>query len=79
MSGAVNFRLIRNKDRVIDADVSKEIVGIDFDSVHLTQLYNEALNFDREEAVVVASAIVEKHPYEVYRTLAQHASREDKG
>lgn len=79
MSGAVNYTLVNNVKKVIDADVQKEIVNLDnYDEVHLTKLYNMALNMDREEAVVVTAAMVEKYPYEVYRTLAQHAERGNK-
>ena len=79
MSGAVNYGLMEDVERIVDANVSKEIVDIDdFDEVHLTKLYNLALNMDREEAVVVTAALVEKYPYEVYRTLAQHAERGSK-
>ena len=79
MSGAVNYDLMENVERIVDANVKKEIVDLDdFDEVHLTKLYNLALNMDREEAVVVTAALVEKYPYEVYRTLAQHAERGSK-
>ncbi len=80
MNGAaVNYQLMEDTRKIVDPNVSKEIVDLDnYDEVHLTKLYNMALNMDREEAVVVTAALVEKYPYEVYRTLAQHAERGSK-
>ena len=76
MSGAVNYQLMEDVHSIIDADVSKETVDLDnYDEVHLTKLNYLASNMDREEAVVVVAALVQKFPYEVYRTLAKYAER----
>lgn len=76
MSGAVNYQLMEDTKRIIDAKVSDEIVDLDnYDEVHLTKLYTLAENMDREEAVVTVAALVKKFPYEVYRTLAMYAER----
>ena len=76
MSGAINYGLMKKVKRVVDADVRKEIVDLEHaNEVDLTRTYDLVLNMSREEIVVVVAAAVQKYPYEVYRTLAQHAER----
>jgi hypothetical protein len=77
MSGAINYRLMKFKNRVIDADVSKEIVDLEhINDVDLTRTYEMAKAMSKEELIVIVAAAVEKYPFETYRTLALHAQRE---
>ena len=77
MSGAINYRLMRYTRRVVDADVSKEIVDFEhINEVDLTKTYELAKNMTKEERIVCVAAAVEKFPFETYRALALHAQRE---
>lgn len=79
MSGAINYQLMDDLHRIIDADVSKEIVDYDhLNEVDLTRTHDLVENMSREECVVVVAAAVQKYPYEVYRTLALYAERGSK-
>lgn len=75
--GAINYRLMSYTRRVVDADVSKEIIDIDkVNEVDLTRTYEIAKNMSKEELIVCVAAAVEKYPFETYRALALHAQRE---
>lgn len=77
MSGAINYRLMRYKNRVIDAKVENEIVDFEHvNDVDLTRTYEIAKNMSKEELIVIVAAAVEKFPFETYRALALHAQRE---
>ena len=77
MSGAINYRLMRYTRRVVDADVSKEIVDFEhINEVDMTKTYELAKNMTKEELIVCVAAAVEKFPFETYRALALHAQRE---
>ena len=59
MSGAINYRLMSYTRRVVDADVSKEIIDIDkVNEVDLTRTYEIAKNMSKEELIVCVSAAV---------------------
>lgn len=77
MSGAINYRLMKFKNRVIDTDVSKEVVDFEhINDVDLTRTYEMAKAMSKEELIVIVAAAVEKFPFETYRALALHAQRE---
>ena len=76
MSGAINYGLMDDVKRVVDAKVQNEIVDLEHvNKVDLTRTYNLVSNMSREECVVVVAAAVKKYPFEVYRTLALYAER----
>lgn len=76
MSGAINYGLMDDVKRVVDADVRREIVDLEHaNEVDLTRTFNLVSNMSREECVVVVAAAVKKYPFEVYRTLALYAER----
>ena len=77
MSGAINYRMMKFKNRVVDADVSREIVDFEhINDVDLTRTYEMAKAMSKEELIVIVAAAVEKYPFETYRALALHAQRE---
>ena len=76
MSGAINYQLTEDIHRVIDADVSKEIVDINHtNEVDVTRIYEQVLAMDRDQVVACVAAAVKKYPFETYRTLALYAER----
>ena len=80
MSGAINYGLMDDMHRIVDAKVEREIVDLDHvNEVDLTKTYDLVSNMSREECVVVVAAAVKKFPFEVYRTLALYAERGKEG
>lgn len=77
MSGAINYRMMKFKNKVVDADISREIVDFEhINDVDLTRTYEMAKAMSKEELIVIVAAAVEKYPFETYRALALHAQRE---
>ena len=76
MSGAINYQLVDDVNRVIDADVEKEIVDFDhINEVDITKIYNLVLAMERDQAMACVAAAVQKYPFETYRILALYAER----
>ena len=76
MSGAINYDLVDDVHRVIDADVQKEIVDFDHvNEVDITKIYTQVLAMEKDQAMACVAAAVQKYPFETYRILALYAER----
>jgi len=76
LSGAINYDLVDDVHRVIDADVQKEIVDFDHvNEVDITKIYTQVLAMEKDQAMACVAAAVQKYPFETYRILALYAER----
>lgn len=76
MSGAINYQVVEDIQRVIDGAVKEELVDFKhINQVDITKIYDQVWAMEMDQVLACVIAAVQKYPYEVYRALAMYAER----